>query len=114
MLRYGAVIGVACFWLLTVACAAPAPPDTREADVKTVKDLEVAWSRDAGMKDAVVIVGATAIIPASASPAMATASPTAVSARNLCRADNSANSSSDNVSRSLMGIFDFRFLIADL
>ena len=52
MLRYGAVIGVACFWLLTVACAAPAPPDTREADVKTVKDLEVAWSRDAGMKDA--------------------------------------------------------------
>jgi len=40
--------------LLTVACSnAPAPPpDNRAADVQAVKDVEVAWVKDAASKDA--------------------------------------------------------------
>ena len=41
----------------TVACnqqpaAAPAPPDTHDADVQAIKDTEVAWAKTAAAKDA--------------------------------------------------------------
>ena len=29
----------------TISCTAPAPPDTREADIRTVKDVEAAWGK---------------------------------------------------------------------
>ena len=46
------------FWgcvglMIAAAGCAPAPaPDTRDADVSAVRDSEVAWSKDAGTKDA--------------------------------------------------------------
>jgi uncharacterized protein (TIGR02246 family) len=47
---------ILCFALavLAVGCSnAPAPaPDTRAADVQAVKDIETAWVKDAGTKDA--------------------------------------------------------------
>src|SRR5436305_2615752 len=48
MLRYG--ILVACVSLLT-GCSPSAGPDTHDADVKTIKDTEMAWMRTAGTKD---------------------------------------------------------------
>lgn len=46
---------VVCFTLalMAVGCSnAPAPaPDTRAADVQAVKDVEVAWAKDAASKD---------------------------------------------------------------
>jgi uncharacterized protein (TIGR02246 family) len=43
-----AVLGVACS---NAPAPAAAPADTRAADVQAVKDLEVAWSKDAASKD---------------------------------------------------------------
>src|SRR5262245_32970687 len=42
----------AALWMLGCAAPAPAPPpDTREADIKAVKDTETAWVRDVATKD---------------------------------------------------------------
>ena len=48
MLRYGILVG--CVSLLA-GCSPSAPPDTHDADVKAIKDTEMAWMRDAGTKD---------------------------------------------------------------
>lgn len=48
MLRNGSIFLCASLPLLTVACA---PVDTRDADLKAVRDVEAAWSKDAGTKD---------------------------------------------------------------
>ena len=37
--------------LIGAGCAAPPAADTRAADIQAVKDVEAAWSRDAGTKD---------------------------------------------------------------
>ena len=53
MRRYGFLAGCMCASVLMVACAGPAPaPDTRDADVKAVEDLEAAWVKDIATKDA--------------------------------------------------------------
>jgi uncharacterized protein (TIGR02246 family) len=56
MLRNGSLLLCACLLLFTVACSdQPAPPaaaDTRDADIKAVKDVEAAWAKDAATKDA--------------------------------------------------------------
>jgi ketosteroid isomerase-like protein len=49
MRRYGSLIGCACLLGLTAACA-PAP-DTRQADIQAVKAVEVAWAKDAALRD---------------------------------------------------------------
>lgn len=36
---------------LLLACSKPAPPDTRDADLKAVKSVEVAWVSDIATKD---------------------------------------------------------------
>ncbi len=46
------LIAVACSTAPTPAAAPAAPPDTRAADVQAIKDLEVAWVKDAASKDA--------------------------------------------------------------
>ena len=46
------VMAVACSNAPTATTAPAAPPDTRAADVQAVKDLEVAWVKDAATKDA--------------------------------------------------------------
>ena len=53
MLRYGVLVGWVGLFALTVACTQKpvTPPDTREADIKAVKDVEAAWLKDAGTKD---------------------------------------------------------------
>ena len=39
-------------WLVLAAgCSAPPAVDTREADVKAVRDVEAAWNRDSALKD---------------------------------------------------------------
>lgn len=43
-------LAVFCLMVLTTACATKTP-DTREADVKTLKDLESAWVKTAATKD---------------------------------------------------------------
>jgi uncharacterized protein (TIGR02246 family) len=53
MLRNITVIGCLALAFLTAGCSntsAP-PPDTRAADLQAVKDIEVAWVKDAGTKD---------------------------------------------------------------
>ena len=50
-MRYRSSIGFLGLLTLTVACATPAGTDTRDADIKAVKDVEVAWSRDMASKD---------------------------------------------------------------
>ncbi len=55
MLRNTSLIVCLTVAALTVGCAnapAPAPPDTRAADVQAVKDVEAAWVKDAAAKDA--------------------------------------------------------------
>lgn len=37
---------------LLLACSKPAPPDTRDADLKAVKSVEIAWVSDFATKDA--------------------------------------------------------------
>ena len=50
MRRYESWIGCACVWGVTAACTR-VPPDTRQADIRAVKDVEIAWSKDAAFKD---------------------------------------------------------------
>jgi uncharacterized protein (TIGR02246 family) len=38
--------------LLAAGCAAPTVVDSRDADVKAVRDLEAAWNKDTALKDA--------------------------------------------------------------
>ena len=55
MLRNTSLIALLALVALTVGCAntpAPAPPDTRAADIQAVKDIEAAWGKDANSKDA--------------------------------------------------------------
>jgi uncharacterized protein (TIGR02246 family) len=54
MLRSTSLILCLTIAALGVSCSnAPAPaPDTRAADVQAVKEVEAAWSKDAGTKDA--------------------------------------------------------------
>jgi len=56
MLRNTLAIGLLAFAALTAACnSSPTPPttppDTRDADVQAVKDLEAAWMKDMAAKD---------------------------------------------------------------
>jgi uncharacterized protein (TIGR02246 family) len=54
MLRNAALFLCAGLLLSTVACsdqAAPSGADTRDADVKAVRDVEAAWSKDVAAKD---------------------------------------------------------------
>jgi len=51
MKRYGWMVGGVALCMMAIGCAETGGVDTREADVKAVKDLEVAWSRDLGSKD---------------------------------------------------------------
>jgi len=56
-MRKIALIALVALFLLTVGCSStpntPAPPpDTRAADVQAVKDVEAAWLKDIGSKDA--------------------------------------------------------------
>lgn len=52
MLRYSLLAGCAGLFALTIACTSTTAPDTREADLKAVKDTEAAWAKDAAAKDA--------------------------------------------------------------
>jgi uncharacterized protein (TIGR02246 family) len=55
MLRNASLFLCAGLLLFTVACSdqsATSAADTRDADVKAVRDVEAAWSKDAGAKDA--------------------------------------------------------------
>jgi len=45
------ILVVASLCAAAAACAAPAPPDTREADAKAIRDLEAAWTKDAAAKN---------------------------------------------------------------
>lgn len=40
-----------CLVLFSAACEKAPPPDTREADAKTIKDLETAWAKTASTKN---------------------------------------------------------------
>jgi uncharacterized protein (TIGR02246 family) len=56
MLRNTSLIGCLAFVALTAGCTnaptpPPTPPDTRAADVQTVKDVEAAWIKDMATKD---------------------------------------------------------------
>jgi ketosteroid isomerase-like protein len=56
MRRYDSLTGCACVWGLTAllgvtAACARVPPDTRQADIRAVKDVEIAWAKDAALKD---------------------------------------------------------------
>jgi len=58
-MRFVSLAVVVAFLLIAVGCssnqtatAPAAPPDTRAADVQAVKDLEAAWVKDMGAKDA--------------------------------------------------------------
>ena len=54
MLRTTSLLLAVVLALIAVGCSnapAPAPPDTRAADVQAVKDVETAWSKDAALKD---------------------------------------------------------------
>lgn len=49
----GAVLALA---IMLASCEKPAPPDTRDADAKAIKELEDGWSKVAGAKDAAKFV----------------------------------------------------------
>jgi ketosteroid isomerase-like protein len=51
MRRYGSLIGCACVAGVTAACTPAAAPDTRQADIQAVIDVEIAWAKDAALKD---------------------------------------------------------------
>jgi ketosteroid isomerase-like protein len=48
---HGSLIACACLLGLTAACAPAVAPDTRQADIQAVKDIEIAWAKDAALKD---------------------------------------------------------------
>ena len=51
MLRNVALFGCTGLAAFMIGCGPQAPPDTRDADVKAVKDVETAWVKDAATKD---------------------------------------------------------------
>ena len=51
MLRNVALFGCTGLAALMIGCAPQAAPDTRDADVKAVKDVEAAWVKDAATRD---------------------------------------------------------------
>jgi uncharacterized protein (TIGR02246 family) len=50
MLRYRSLFACIGLFVLTTACTRTVP-DTRDADIKAVKDVEAAWVKDAATKD---------------------------------------------------------------
>ncbi|MGD0497235.1 MAG: SgcJ/EcaC family oxidoreductase [Bryobacteraceae bacterium] len=54
MLRNGCLIGCLTLAALAAGCSGPpaAAPDTRDADIRAVKDVEAAWLKDTMTKDA--------------------------------------------------------------
>ena len=51
MLRFGSFLASISMFGLTTACTNSPAPDTREADVRAVRDVEAAWVKDVGAKD---------------------------------------------------------------
>jgi ketosteroid isomerase-like protein len=51
MTCYGSLIACACLLGMMAACAPAVAPNTRESDIQAVKDVEIAWARDAALKD---------------------------------------------------------------
>ena len=51
MRSYGRSTGCACLLGLTAACTPAVAPDTRQADIQAVKEVEIAWAKDAALKD---------------------------------------------------------------
>ena len=51
MKKWFSLTGCAGLLAITSACTPAAAPDTREADVRAVKDVEAAWAKDAATKD---------------------------------------------------------------
>jgi ketosteroid isomerase-like protein len=56
MRRFDSWIACACVWGLTAlwgvtAACTRVPHDTRQADIRAVKDVEIAWAKDAALKD---------------------------------------------------------------
>ena len=54
-LRKVSLMGCLALAAISPGCSSappPPPPDTRSADIQAVKDLEAAWLKDAGTKDA--------------------------------------------------------------
>ena len=51
MLRFGSFPACILMFGLTTACTNSPAPDTREADVRAVRDVEAAWVKDIGTKD---------------------------------------------------------------
>ena len=51
MLRFGSFPACILMFGLTTACTNSPAPDTREADVRAVRDVEAAWAKDIGTKD---------------------------------------------------------------
>lgn len=45
-------LAAVCFMLCLTACMETKAPDTHDADVKAIKDMEVAWVKTAATKDA--------------------------------------------------------------
>jgi uncharacterized protein (TIGR02246 family) len=51
MLRFGSFAACILIFGLTTACTNSPAPDTRQADVRAVRDVESAWVKDIGAKD---------------------------------------------------------------
>jgi ketosteroid isomerase-like protein len=51
MKNYVSSAACACVLGLTAACTPAVPPDTRQASVQAVKDIEAAWAKDSALKD---------------------------------------------------------------
>ena len=45
-------VSALCLTMILASCEKPAPPDTREADAKAIRELEDTWSKVMGTKDA--------------------------------------------------------------
>lgn len=45
-------ISALCLTIILTSCEKPAPPDTREADAKAIREPEGTWSKMMGTKDA--------------------------------------------------------------
>ena len=69
MLRNASLFPCAGLLLFTVACsdqAAPSAAGTRDADVKAVRDVEAAWSKDAAACYEPFLGGGRAFLPLAA------------------------------------------------
>jgi uncharacterized protein (TIGR02246 family) len=51
MLRHGCLVLCVGLFALTIACTNTAVPDTKDADIQAVKDVEAAWVKDVATKD---------------------------------------------------------------